>query len=98
MELWLLGFGWRECDPGYHQVCVDVVDIAVAASITLPEHSHAAHAGLRREYHRGNLNVFTSPGCGQPFDWTLFRRRGGRVVFQRLRAPRPAAGTIHDSN
>ena len=48
IEIWLLGSGWRQRDPGHHQVRTDVVDLAVAAAVTLPQHAHMAPADFRR--------------------------------------------------
>ena len=53
---------------------------------------------FRRGYYRCKFDALACPRCGQPFDWAVFRRRGGRPVFQGFHPAHAAAATIHHPN
>ena len=98
MGIWILGSGRRERDPGRYQTHVGVVNFAVAASVTLPEHANLAPAEVRSEHYNGQPDVLDRPGRRQPTNWTVFRCRSGWPIFQRLHSPHAATATIHRTN
>src|SRR5207248_9006044 len=75
--------------------CAGVVDVAVAASITLPEHSNLASIEFRSECYCGKSDVRVRPGGGQSSDWAVLRRRRDWPVFERLHPSHAPGATIH---